>query len=180
MRAVRGDGQLGNHLCLIVHGERDWLVDGGFGGSLSAPLPLAVGERRDGPYRVGLTRAEDGYWRYWETEGEENEAFSFDFRAEPADEALLAAKCHELQTDPESMFIQNLVVQRRFGDAHLSLRGRVLVRTGEAEKRMLASPDELVAMLRDPFGLELPEAASLWPAICARHEVVMAANPASA
>ena len=53
-------------------------------------------------------------------------AFSFDFRVAPADEALLARKCQFLQTDPASPFIQNLVVQRRTADKHLSLRGRVL------------------------------------------------------
>ena len=35
--------------------------------------------------------------------------------------------------------------------------------------RELASGEELVDLLRTRFGLDLPEAAGLWPAIEARH-----------
>jgi N-hydroxyarylamine O-acetyltransferase len=180
MRETGGDSRLGNHLCLIVRRPGDaqdaWLVDGGFGGSLTAPLPLEETERADAPYRLGLERAGEGYWRFWERVVGEDDRFTFDFRAEAADERLLAAKCHEQQTDPASPFVQNLVVQRREGDAHLSLRGRVLTRTGEAGKRVLASADELVEVLRTQFDLDVPEIARAWPAICARHDAVMAAD----
>ena len=56
----------------------------------------------------------------------------------------------------------------------LDLRGRVLTtlrKTGE-EKIKLASVDEFVAALRDRFDLDVPEAATLWPAICARHDAL--------
>jgi N-hydroxyarylamine O-acetyltransferase len=38
------------------------------------------------------------------------------------------------------------------------------------DKTVLSSPDELVSTLRDRMGLEAPEAATLWPAICERHD----------
>jgi N-hydroxyarylamine O-acetyltransferase len=67
-------------------------------------------------------------------------------------------------------FVQNLVVQRR----HISLRGRVLTTLHGAgeEKIKLASIEDLMAALRDKFDLDVPEAATLWPTICARHEAV--------
>jgi N-hydroxyarylamine O-acetyltransferase len=81
----------------------------------------------------------------------------------------------ELQrTHVRAVPFENLVVQRRTGDTHLSLRGRVLTtvrKTGE-EKIKLASVDEFVAALRDRFDLDVPEAAALWPAICARHDAL--------
>jgi N-hydroxyarylamine O-acetyltransferase len=169
MREQAGDAPMGNHLCLLVRLERVYVVDVGFGGSLATPLPLAACERVDAPYHLSLTEVDSGYWRF--TERAHSAPFSFDFRAEPGDEALLAARCAFLQTDPQSPFVQNLVVQRRAGDTHLSLRGRVLTRTDTTAptKTLLSSSDELVRVLRNTFDLDVPKAATLWPAICERH-----------
>jgi N-hydroxyarylamine O-acetyltransferase len=174
MRVRAGDAQLGNHLCLLVRLDQPYLVDVGFGGSLAEPLPLRASEREDRPYRLGLSVLDQSYWRYAEIAHGDDDAFSFDFRAAPADEALLARKCRFLQTDPASPFIQNLIVQRRSVDTHLSLRGRVLatIHATRVDKKLLNSADELVATLRDGFGLDTPEAATLWPSICARHEAL--------
>ena len=174
MRARAGDAQLGNHLCLLVQLDQPYLVDVGFGGSLIEPLPLRASEREDRPYRLGLSEPGDDYWRFTETaHGDE---FSFDFRAARADEAIFERQCRFLQADPASPFVQNLVVQRRKGDTHLSLRGRVLtsIHATGVDKRLLSSADELVATLRESFDLDVPEVATLWNSICARHEALFA------
>lgn len=174
MRVQDGDSQLGNHLCLLVRLDQSYLVDVGFGGSLAEPLPLRASKCEDPPYRLELSEAGESYWRFSEIAHGDGDAFSFDFRAVPADEALLARKCRFLQTDPASPFIENLVVQRRTGDSHLSLRGRVLatIHATRVDKKLLSSADELVTTLRDSFDLDTPEAATLWPSICARHEAL--------
>jgi N-hydroxyarylamine O-acetyltransferase len=174
MRVQAGDMQLGNHLCLLVHLDQPYLVDVGFGGSLAEPLPLRASEREDIPYRLNLSETGDGYWRF--SEIAHGDAFSFDFRADPVDEALFARQCQFLQSDPASPFMQNLVVQRRTADMHLSLRGRVLEATHATgvDKKLLESGDELVATLRDCFDLDIPEAGTLWPSICTRHEALFA------
>ena len=180
MRVQAGDAQLGNHLCLLVRLDQPYLVDVGFGGSLAEPLPLAASEREDRPYRLELGELGDGYWRFTETAHGEGDAFSFDFRVAPADEALLLRKCEFLQTDRASPFIQNLVAQRRTADTHLSLRGRVLaaIHATRIDKKLLKSAAELITTLRDRFDLDVPEAAALWPSICARHKVLFADAPA--
>jgi len=172
MRESVGDAQLGNHLCLLVRLDRPYFVDVGFGGSLSEPVPLRVSTFEDHPYRIDLTETLDGYWRF--TEFALGEPFSFDFRAVAADEALFAAKCSFLQSDAGSPFVQNLVVQRRTANTHYSLRGRVLttLRSTGQQKKLLATSDELLAALRERFDLDMPEAASLWPAVCARHDAL--------
>jgi N-hydroxyarylamine O-acetyltransferase len=175
MRVLAGDAQLGNHLCLLVLLDQPYLVDVGFGGSLAEPLPLRASEREDRPYRLALSEVGDSYWRFAEIAHNED-AFSFDFRAAPADEELLARKCRFLQTDEASPFTQNLVVQRRTADTHLSLRGRVLssIHSTRVERKLLNSAEELVATLRDSFDLDTPEATTLWPSICARHDALFA------
>ena len=170
MRQVQGDASMGNHLALAVTLEgRPWLVDVGFGGILRGPLPIAAGEEDHAPYRVAL-RMVDGMWRFEERYAD-GDPFSYDFTEEPADEALFAERCGQLQTRPESPFVQNLVVQQRRGDTHTSLRGRVLVTRGpEGETRtLLQNAEALVEQLDQRFGLQVPEAAGLWDAICARH-----------
>ena len=171
-RDVAGDKQMGNHLCLMVRLDRPYLVDVGFGSSLSQPLPLEASTHEQPPYHLTLSKLNGGYWRFSERTG--GEPFSYDFRTDPADESRFADHCARLQTDPDSTFVQNLLVQRRDRDKHLALRGRVLItqQGAGAEKRVLRSADELVATLREAFNLDMPEAAVLWPAICARHDTL--------
>jgi N-hydroxyarylamine O-acetyltransferase len=161
----------------MVRLDQPWLVDVGFGGSLVEPLPLQASEREDRPYRLRLIETHDGFWRF--SEVAQGDPFSFDFRTAPADETLLAERCRYLQTDPASPFVQNVVVQRRAADTHVSLRGRVLstIHSSHTDKALLNSADELLATLRDRFHLDVPEVAGLWPAICARHNALFAARP---
>ncbi|MBO9714665.1 arylamine N-acetyltransferase [Sphingomonas sp.] len=174
MRAERGDAALGNHLALIVTLEgADWLVDVGFGGSQARPIPLAEGEHPHSPYRIRLVRLGNGYWRLSEWT-DPAKPFSFDFAGTPADEALLAAKCEALQVSAESPFVQNLVVQQRHGDTHLSLRGRVLVEKSAAyeTRRLIESADDLVETIATRFGMDVPEVAGLWERVRERHEAL--------
>lgn len=171
MRIARGDAALGNHLTLIVTlDEAPWLVDAGFGGSLAGPVPLTEATRHHPPFAVALARQPDGYWRFEERYGTA-EPFSYDFLPDPADEAIFSRQCLTQQTDAASVFVQNLVVQQRQGDRHVSLRGRVLLErwTDGQSTRRLRNAGEFVEMLRGQFGLEVPGVERLWPRIVARH-----------
>ncbi len=169
----RGPRALDNHLTLLVEIpgiETRYLADVGFGGSLLGPIPLCEGDDEHAPFRVGLRQLDEvDRWRFWEDAGDGE--FSFDFSAKDANEEALAAKCVDLQTNPESSFVLNLVAQRRYENEHVTLRGRVLstVSPDGACKRMLASVDELLHELESRFGLNEPGIGDLWPQICARH-----------
>ena len=179
MRQLSGAATMGSHLCLLVRLERDYLVDVGFGGALAAPLPLTEGGCEHAPKACVLRRTEDGYWRYAERSLAGGEPFGFDFRTEPADEALLDRQCRWQGENQSSVFVQNLVVQRRDGERHLSLRGRILTELavdGES-KRLVVDAGDIVSTLRERFDLDVPDAAMLWPKIAARHDEVMAAQP---
>lgn len=170
MRQVRGQAAMGSHLCLSVDGK--WLVDAGFGSWIGAPLPLETGEWVHAPLPISLQRTDDGMWRVSVALG--SGAMSYDFHAVAADEDELSRQCHRQANDPDSVFVQNLAVQRRNGERFVMLRGKVLLevsKEGETQ-RELGSANELVACLHDEFGLDTPEAAALWPAICARHDAL--------
>lgn len=180
MRQERGESADANHLCLLVRcpeSPQTWLVDVGFGGSMVRPIELTEGEYEQTPFRLGLRRRGSNAWRFWEDAGDGE--FSYDFIAEQADEAALSYKCELLQTDPESGFVLNLVVQLRTPDRHLSLRGKVL-QTSSAngvESEILTSAEQLQVALRQIFGLHIPEATDLWPKIEARHAALFGTQP---
>jgi N-hydroxyarylamine O-acetyltransferase len=172
MREVRGDEAMGSHLALLVECEGLQLVDAGFGSWIGAPLPLTKGEWMQPPLPIRLGQTDDGMWRLSVALGEQ--AMSYDFRPDAADEDELSRLCHWQCNDPASVFVQNLAVQRRDGNRYLMLRGKVLSQVTQhgEERRELCSADELVTVLNDLFGLDTPEAAQLWPAICARHDAL--------
>ena len=178
-REKMGDASNGNHLVLRVElPEGIWLADAGFGDGPLDPIRIAQGPFASHGFAYSLARLDADWWRLRD---ERPGAKSFDFNLDAADENLLAEKCAFLQTAPASPFVQNLVVQRHTPQGHAILRGRTFSRvtpTGAVE-RQIASADDLIATLRDVFTLDVPEVASLWPRICARHEEVLAQKRAT-
>lgn len=173
MRSTAGDAVIGNHLALIVTLDgADWLVDVGFGGSLAGPIPLAEAWHDHGPYEISLKHVDGGMWRF--EEWISGNPVSWDFSEAAADERLFALHQHRLQSDPASSFVKTLVVQHRQGDAHLTLRGRVLTSAGPRgqERQLLHSGSEMVAVLARRFDLSVPEIAAIWPKIDARHRAL--------
>lgn len=176
-RETLGDWTVGNHLVLRVEVDGEaWLADVGFGDGPSEPYPIAARAFSDNGFDFALTRQEGGWWRLHNHP--RGGAPSFDFRDEAADEAVFAERCAWLQSAADSPFVLNAVVQRLTPDGIAALRGRALrLMTAETEEtRLIASAEEFVAILRQLFALDLPEAAGLWPAIVARHEALFGSD----
>ena len=179
VRDPTGIAQAGSHLALIVGLQETWLVDAGFGSWIGSPLPLQTGTWPQVPGPVALERPNAGTWRL--SVALANRTMAYEFAESPADEALMAELCVWQASDPASVFVQNLVVQRRAAGHDLALRGRELAQnSGEhTQQRVLASADDLVATLREQFDLNVPQVAALWPAIVARHDTLFADQPAA-
>jgi N-hydroxyarylamine O-acetyltransferase len=176
MREVRGDFMIGSHLVLLVELDGEpWIADVGFGDGALEPFRLAAGPLSFEGYDFRVETLDERWWRFHNHPL--GGAKSFDFVVEPADPALLQEKCDWLQGAADSPFVQNVICQRYRGGEILQLIGRSYrqVRGTEKQERLIESADEFVRVLRDDFTLDLPEAASLWPRVLARHEEVMAA-----
>ncbi|HEY1838483.1 MAG TPA: arylamine N-acetyltransferase [Rhizomicrobium sp.] len=175
MRETAGEASNGNHLVLRVElPEGLFLADVGFGDGPRDAIPVRIGAFASHGFDFSVARAGEGWWRLHNDP--RGGASSFDFNLDAADENLLAAKCEFLQSNPASPFVQNLVCQRHTRTGLSILRGRVLKKLtpkGTSE-HLIASADELVATLKSTFALDVPHAASLWPAICERHDAVFA------
>ncbi len=172
MRESLGDQVIGNHLVMLVDLGETWFADAGFGDGLIEPIPLREGPFSIGPLSCRIEEIGGGWLRYHNDP--KGSAPSFDFHPEIGDERLLERQCRFLQSDAGSPFVQNAVVQRWRDEVHYSLRGRMLQTLsadGKATQR-IESADDYVLTLKETFALDLPEAASLWPKICARHEAL--------
>ena len=173
-RETVGDAMIGNHLVLKVDLEEGvYLADVGFGDGPLDPIRVQPGPFASHGFAFALSQQGGGWWRMHNHKG--GGAGSFDFNLAPADETLLAAKCDWLQTAEQSIFVQNAVCQRHTANGLWILRGRVLRElTPHGHKDyLIANADEYVTALDETFGLRLPEAASLWPKIRARHEALL-------
>lgn len=179
MRSVRGDEAVGNHLVLLVDlPEGPWIADVGFGDGSRDPFPLQAGPIVSDGYGYALERIDADWWRL--NNHPAGAAPNFDFTLAAADPALLAAKCHELQTSPASVFVMTAIAQRHMGDQIRLLRGRAFRRLtpdGRSDS-LIDTADEFVAVLSQEFELDLPEAAEIWPGIVARHDELFAPAPA--
>ena len=177
MREAWGEMAVRNHLVLkVVLPEGLFLADVGFGDGPIDPIPVREGEFVSGGFTYTVSRIDGDWWRL------RHHAFgcapSFDFKLEAVDEAALAEKCVEMQTSPMSPFTQNLFCFRHREGRVLVLRGRVVrtITPQGVSDRTLDSADELVRFLDEECDLKMPEAASLWPKICERHEAVLAGS----
>ena len=171
MREAMGDIVLGNHLVLLVDVEGEpWVADVGLGDGSLDPFILQAGPFSVAGFRFGLSRLDRMWWRFHNHE--QGGAASFDFIPEPTLPGVLAAHCEWQQTAPQSTFVMNLVVQRFTGHEILQLHGRILrtLRPDGKRERVLRSAEDLLRVLSRQFGLDVPEAATLWPRILARHE----------
>lgn len=176
LRSERGESSHGNHLVLRVDLDQPYIADVGFGDGTLEPVPLSAGNYHCAGFDFRIEQLEDGWLRFHNHP--QGGAAYFDFQDAPAQRAQLEATSHWLRTSPESIFTQTALAFRHHPGGVRVLLGRTLnqVTPDHKTSKIIETADELVAILREEFSLDLPEAASLWPAICAKHEELFATD----
>lgn len=176
-RTHLGDDVIGNHLVLLTHLDQTYLTDVGFGDGLFEPVPLRESAISQYGFDSRLVRAADGWWRYHNHQN--GGAPTFDFRAEPADLRVLARMCEYLRTSLHSPFTQNVVLQRRGPDRVEILRNsiRMTAYPDRLERWKLHDADAFMDEIKTVFGIDEPDARTLWPWAEQRGAIMLAANP---
>lgn len=167
-------GQEYEHLALLVHlKEGDWLADVGFSSSFVRPLHLEAEKvqmqrtlvyrlRREGRAWI-LQRHEKGSWRSL-----------YRFTLQGHDLREFAHMCHYQQTSPESYFTQKRLCTRATMTGRITLCERQLIDSshGKREERIIDGDEEYISVLKEQFGIVLPQHTKLrWEWQCPSVEV---------
>lgn len=163
-RVTRADGSFGpefDHLVLRVDLDQPWLVDVGFGDSFRRPLRLTPNaEQTDGLGRYRITTDGPNYVLQRHREDDDWSAqYAFSLTPRRLDE--FEAMCIVQQTSPESHFTQRRMTTLPTSTGRITLVDTMLITSGPdgREERHLADEDEAQAVLRERFGICLPEQA---------------------
>lgn len=140
------------------------LVDPGFGGpGPRVPVPLSLGATvRDGDRRFRIAEGPEGHWAL-QTQMDGAFGDLYHFTREPRYPIDFVVANHYTATYPGSLFVNELLLQRVTERGSVSVRNRTLtLRDGsDATQREIADRAELRRVLREHFGIELPEAERL-------------------
>ncbi|MGH3491318.1 MAG: arylamine N-acetyltransferase family protein, partial [Actinopolymorphaceae bacterium] len=115
----------GAHMVLLVGiGSETWIPDVGLGDGYRDPIPLVAGEAlTQGPFAYRLEQVGEPFWRFHHDPRASIAGFDFDVTPVPL--GAFTSMHGYLSTSPESSFVQKLVVQRRWAEHALTLRGCV-------------------------------------------------------
>jgi N-hydroxyarylamine O-acetyltransferase len=175
-RSEFGDDAFGNHLIHTVELNETYVVDVGIGDFIKEPAVLTEGFFVEEGKTYRLERLVDESWRFHNIEGAMPP--SFDFFYKEADEDQLSATCSNLQSDPQSMFRQNLICQQMTAKGFKNLVGRVYKDSADStigsEGHLIESEEELHKLIRGSFRITSLELDSLWQKVYARHETLLA------
>jgi N-hydroxyarylamine O-acetyltransferase len=173
VRRWTGDGSATHsHLFLTVDVEGTrYVCDVGFSDGPIEPYPIVAGSFTQDGFEFRIEMEAAGRWRL------HNHKFGAapNFLAGPLDELGMTTRCQWLQTATESPFVQHAMVFRRTQGGFSSLIDRTLrtITPNEVKRTTIDTADEYVNTLKTRFGLDVPEVASLWPALCERHEAYL-------
>jgi len=159
-RIKNGERAHMNHLALIVHAERPYLADVGFGNGTLTPMPLAEGTYNDGRFDFRITKHGD-WWRF---HNHKHNGQSYDFTEHAYDYAAFEPKARLLATTAESPFVQNLVVGKLTEDGLTTLTNAALhvYRGTSIAEETAPNSTELARILGDVFELQVDRIEALW------------------
>lgn len=174
----------GNHLALTVEvSGRRWLVDVGLGNGPAEPIALQESVVRQAGFVYGVRRSDVvAGWRL-EQDPRLRAYPGMDFEDRPAVTERFAPMHVRLSSDPSSVFVTWVTVQRRTPAAVRTAKNCLFVQVdGDGEhRRVLDTPALYFRTLRDelafdPADLLACERSALWERIWGSHQAWVAAR----
>lgn len=159
-RVVGADGGLGpefDHLALLVHLDRRWLADVGFGVSFREPLWLDTEEPQvqgGVAYRVGLGETA---WTFAQQEPGDRWKDQYRFTLSPRRLEDFAEMCRYQQTSPASHFTRGRLCSLSTPHGHITLSDHrlIVVERGQRREHPIEGEAAFAAALQERFGLNV-------------------------
>jgi len=149
------------HMLLVVHEDGEsYVTDVGFGGQTpTGVLRLRTDVAQDTPHGSFRLQQDTSTWRLQSrVQGDWRSLYRFDLQ--PTYRVDYEVSNHYVSTYPDSHFVTNLVAARPSPRGRHTLLNRDYNEyglDGSVNKRHLSSVEEIRAVLRDVFGLTLPD-----------------------
>lgn len=158
-----------DHMTLLVHLDKNYLVDVGFGDSFRKPIVMPDGECEDvsGKYKLKsdggnifqLWQMENGKWNMDESPSEfvEEGKLQYQFTTEPRKFSDYETMCAFQQDDLSSHFRTRMLCTIATKDGRITLSNNSLTITGNGNKTKTEfdSEKEFLLLLKKYFGIEL-------------------------
>ncbi|MED0676334.1 MULTISPECIES: arylamine N-acetyltransferase family protein [Aneurinibacillus] len=159
-RVHHGDGTYGpefDHMALLVHLEKDYIVDVGFGDSVRSPLQLSGDIVTDvsGSYRITSESNSETLCFQKLVQNEWITEFKFTKKPRKLDEFYEMNQYQ--QTSSESHFTKKLICSLATPNGRITISGDSLIETINSikTKRMILSSEERNEILKQRFGIIL-------------------------
>ena len=145
-------------LLLVTRADGRWIADVGFGGEgLLRPVPLAI-DTESPQFRWTYRLVEEGRSYVLQTRRADGWLDMYAFTLEPHERVDYEVSNHYTSTHPTSPFRMMPIVQRPSPEARYILRDRELtIDTGDRVTTRTVADEELLDVLRETFGLDLPD-----------------------
>ena len=155
-----GDIPARSHMILRVELEEGtYIADVGFGSSPTAPLRLVPGIAQETPHESFRLLERDGHYTLQcNLKGQWTSFYMFDLQEQAPVDYQVAN--HYVSTWPSSHFVTSLIAARTTVDGRYGLRNNRLSMhrmNGDSEQRVLGSAAEISAVLKDVFGVVVPD-----------------------
>ncbi len=158
---LRDDGHPFDHVTIVVHLDRDWVIDVG-SGRQAPPLPLGDGHENDWGDNTGRFRIERRGEEYvvLGSRGSDDLETIYGFTPQPRELHQFEERSRWIQSSPESVFTRAPLCTMPVEGGRVTLSGLILIRTtGEDVETTRMTPAERAALLRRQFGIDLHGAA---------------------
>jgi len=149
-------------LLLVTLVDSRWIADVGFGGEgLLRPVKFAIGSESP-QFRWTYRIVEEGHYSVLQTRRADGWLDMYAFTLEPYERVDYEVANHYTSTHPTSPFRTSPTVQRPSPEVRYILRGRELTTdTGDRVTTRTIADENLLGVLRETFGLDLPEGTTI-------------------
>jgi N-hydroxyarylamine O-acetyltransferase len=151
-------------LLLVAINRKNFIVDAGFGGmTLTGPLRLEVNVEQTTPHEpFRLLKQEDEYVMETKIRDAWKPLYRFSLQAHYLTDYRVFN--YYLSTHPDSLFVKGLIAARPTPHSRYTLQNNELAQhslEGTTKRHILTSAEELRTVLREIFGITLPEIPKL-------------------
>ena len=145
-----------DHMAIIIHLDKDYIADVGFGDLFIEPLEMREGLQNDGRNYFRIEREGREYAIFMSPPQSQFQK-KYTFTLDEAPMNLFERPCYEKQVSPDSHFVRNTICTKLTESGRITIYNEKFIETigDQKTQTIIRDDDELRSILRDRFNIEL-------------------------